>query len=111
MGLLTDTLRSHLRQRTWEVPLPEPGCPQEPGGQDLLESERLWEAIQKLLVDERERRLFFLLYGCGLKPREIVRRCPQEFADVKEIYRLNANILDRLRRSRERLSYLLGSDQ
>jgi len=109
-GLLTDTLRSHLRERSREVPLPEPGCPDEPGLEEPLENERLWEDIQKMLVNERERRLFFLLYGCGLKPREVVVLCPQEFSDVKEIYRLNTNIIDRLRRNRDRLSYLLGSD-
>jgi DNA-directed RNA polymerase specialized sigma24 family protein len=110
-GLLTDTLRSHLRQRTREVPLPEPGCPEEPGSsEEALESERLWEEIQKLLVNERERRLFFLLYSCGLKPREVVVRCPQEFGGVQEIYRLNTNIIERLRRNRDRLYYLLEGD-
>jgi proteasome lid subunit RPN8/RPN11 len=109
-GLITDTLRFHLRQRTREVPLPEPGCPEEPGAEDRLESEQLWEGIQKLLANEREKRLFFLLYSCGLKPREVVARCPQEFGDVKEIYRLNANIIDRLRRNRDRLHYLLEGE-
>lgn len=109
-GLLTDTLRFHLRQRSREVPLPEPGCPEEPGVEEPLESERLWEGIQRLLVNERERRLFFLLYGCGLKPREVVNRCPQEFDDIKEIYRLTNNIIERLRRNRDRLHYLLESE-
>lgn len=109
-GLLTDTLRSHLRQCTREVSLPQPGCPEEPGAEDPLQSERLWEGIQKLLVNQRERRLFFLLYGCGLKPRQVVVRCPQEFSDVKEIYRLNANIIERLRRNRDRLSYFCEGD-
>ena len=110
-GLLTDTMRSHLRHCSREVPLPEPGCPEEPGAEDALESERLWEGIQRLLVNERERRLFFLLYGCGLKPREVVSRCPQEFNDVKEIYRLTNNIVERLRRNRDRLNYLLEGDE
>ena len=109
-GILTDTLRSHLRQLSREVPLPEPGISDEPYAEEPLESERLWESMQALLVNERERRLFSLLYCCGLKPREVVKRCPQEFADVKEIYRLNTNIIERLRRNRERLRYLLGSD-
>lgn len=109
-GLITDTLRSHLRRRTREVPLPQPGCPEEPGSEDRLENELLWEGIQKLLVNERERRLFFLLYSCGLKPRDVAVRCPQEFGDVKEIYRLNATILDRLRRNRDRLHYLLEGE-
>ena len=109
-GLLTDTLRSYLRQRTREVPLPEPGCQEEPCAETALESERLWEGIQRLLVSEREKRLFFLLYGCGLKPREVVSRCPHEFNDIKEIYRLNTNIIDRLRRNRSRLHYLLEGE-
>lgn len=110
-GLLADTLRFHLRQRSREVPLPEPGILEEYSAEEPLESERLWEGIQKLLVNERERRLFFLLYGCGLKPREVVIHCPQEFGDVKEIYRLNTNIVDRLRRNRDRLSYFLVGDE
>jgi len=107
-GLITDTLRSHLRSR--EVPLPEPGLSDEPAAEDPLDSQSLWESIQPLLLNERERRIFYLLYCCGLKPREIVTRCSQEFADVKEIYRLISNIIERLRHNSERVRYLLGSD-
>ena len=108
-GLITDTLRSHLRSR--EVPLPEPGLSVEPAAEDPLDSQGLWESIQPLLLNERERRIFYLLYCCGLKPREIVTRCSQEFADVKAIYRLNSTIIERLRHNNEeRVRYLLGSD-
>ncbi len=108
-GLITDTLRSHLRSR--EVPLPEPGLSDEPAAEDPLDSQGLWESIQPLLLNERERRIFYLLYCCGLKPREIVTRCSQEFADVKAIYRLNSTIIERLRHNNEeRVRYLLGSD-
>ena len=110
-GLLTDTLRSQLRMQEREAPLPEPGFPDEPSAEEPLESQSLWQSVQKLLVDERERRLFYLLYYCGLKPREIVRRCSQEFDDVKEIYRLNNNIIERLRRNSDRLRYLLSGDE
>jgi proteasome lid subunit RPN8/RPN11 len=109
-ALLTDMMRFHLRQRTREVPLLQPGHPEEPAVVEQLQSELLWEGIQRLLVNERERRLVFLLYVCGLKPREVVSHCPQEFHDVKEIYRMNTNIIDRLRRNRERLYYLLEGD-
>lgn len=104
-GLITDTLRSHLRLRSREVPLPEPGLADEPYAEGPLESEDLWESIQLLLLNERERCIFYLLYCCGLKPREVVIRCSQEFDDVKEIYRLNTNIIERLRRNRERLAH------
>jgi hypothetical protein len=60
-----------------------------------------------LLPDKRERRLAYLLYYCGLKPRDIVIHFSLEFDDVKDVYRLNHNIVDRLRRSKDRLRYLL----
>jgi hypothetical protein len=110
-SIITDTLRSHLRLLSREVPLPEPGLTVEPCVEEPLESENLWESIQPLLLNERERRIFYLLYCCGLKPREVVILCSQEFADVKEIYRLNTNIIERLRRNCDRLRYVLGSDE
>ena len=90
--------------------MPEPGLADEPYAEDPLESQPLWESIQPLLVNERERRLFYLLYYCGLKPREVTIRFPQAFAGVKEIYRLNSTIIERLRRNSDRLRYVLGSD-
>lgn len=107
-GLITDTLRSHLRAK--EVSVSEPESYEEPFAEDHVDDQATWEMIQSLLPDERERRVAFLLYYCGLKPREILTRCPGEFSDVKEIYRLNVNIVERLRRNKERLRWLL-SDQ
>ena len=107
-GILTDTLRSQLRSKN--VPLPEPGFPEEPALEENHDSQETWEIISSLLTDERERRVAYLLYYCGLKPREVVVRCPQEFSDVKEVYRLNHNIIDRLRRNQDRLRWLLGTD-
>lgn len=106
-GLLIDTLRSHLRTKS--VPLPEPDSLAEPAKEDVCDSEGIWDAIQSLLDNERERRVAYLLYYCGLKPREIVARYPTEFMHVKEIYRLNGNIVERLRRNRDRLRWLLES--
>jgi len=46
--------------------------------------ERGWDQLQAKLSDQREQRLAYLLYHCGLEPAEIVRywptgmeRCPQ----------------------------------
>ena len=107
-GIILDTLRSHLRLRSREATFPEAGCSQEPIAEDSTDDWSIWESIELLLPDERERRLAYLLYYCGLKPRDIVMRCPGEFADVKDIYRLNHNIVERLRRNRDRLRYMLG---
>lgn len=109
-GLIIDTLRSHFRSCTREIPLPEPGFSGEPSAEELFEGESLWENVQSMLCDERERRLFYLLYYCGLKPREVVALCSQEFDEIKEIYRLNTLIIKRLRRNSDRLRYLLGDE-
>lgn len=108
-GILTDTLRSHLRSKN--VPFPESGFPEEPAVEENHGSQETWEIISSLLTDERERRAAYLLYYCGLKPREIVLRCSDEFVDVKEVYRLNCNIVERLRRNRDRLRWLLGDGE
>jgi hypothetical protein len=110
-GILIDILRSHLRMQIREVSLPELDCLTEPTAEDPGEDQSLWKSIESLLSDERERRIAYLLYCCGLKPREIVICCAKEFDDVKEIYRLNHNIIERLRRNRDRLRYIFGSDE
>jgi DNA-directed RNA polymerase specialized sigma24 family protein len=108
-GVIIDVLRSYHRRQ--EIPFPETGSYTElEVSPEPLEAEQTWESIQSLLPHERERRLAYLLYYCGLKPREIVARCAGEFHDVKEIYRLNHNLLDRLRRNRERLRWLLNME-
>jgi hypothetical protein len=56
----------------------------------------LWEQLLSLFPEEREQRLLYLSYNCGLKPGEIARLYPQEFTSVQEIYRLHGSIFDRL---------------
>ncbi len=79
--------------------------------EDSDDGRDLWQIIQRLIPDEREQRLAYLLFHCGLKPREIVHHLPQEFSDVQEIYRLHRRIIDRLQRNRDRLRWLLGDEQ
>ncbi len=112
-GIIMDTFRSQLRLRAREVPLPETDGSIEPAAEDAdsIDDQHVWDGICSLLPDERERRLAYLLYYCGLKPREIVLRCPKEFDDVKDIYRLNHNIVERLRRNRDRLRHVLDDDE
>lgn len=103
-GAIVDTLRAYSRPR--EVPLPLPGAWGEPHVEDQTDSGELWEILQTILPNERERRLAYLLYHCGLKPREIVHFCPQEWSDVQEIYRLRRNIMERVLRNADRLRWL-----
>jgi len=76
--------------------------------EDQTDSNEIWEILQTLLPNAREQRLASLLYHCGLKPREIVRFCPQEWNDVQEIYRLRRIILERLLRHADQLRWRLN---
>ena len=97
--------------RPEEVPWPEPGFPEEPLAEDPDNINERWKAIKSVLLNPREQRLAYLLYYCGLKPRQIIQFSPGEFSDVQEIFRLTRNILDRLKRNKERLRWLLGDEE
>jgi hypothetical protein len=92
-GAILDTLRAYSRLR--EVPLPEPGSPGELVMEDGMGSGARWENLQEILPDVRERRLAYLLFHCGLTPRQIVRFCPQDFNDVDEISHLRLTVMER----------------
>ena len=105
-GAILDTLRSYARQK--EIPLPEPGFAGEPFVEEPEDANELWEAIQGLLPHAREKRLSYLLFYCSLKPRDIIRYFPQEFSDVREIYTLRRNIMERLLRNADTIRWRLG---
>ena len=104
-GTILDTLRTYSRSR--EIPLPEPGEPGELQVEDDLESSEVWDILKMVLPNGDEQRLAYLLFHCGLKPREIMRFCPQEFSDVRDIYRLRNNIMNRLLRNADHLRWRL----
>jgi DNA-directed RNA polymerase specialized sigma24 family protein len=94
---LLDALRAYSRPQ--EVTSPELGEPGEASMEDTTSSDEMWELLQHILPSRREQRLAYLLFHCGLKPREIVRYCPQEFDDVRDIYHLRHNMMERLLRN------------
>jgi hypothetical protein len=93
-GAILDTLRTYSRSK--EIPLSHPDEPGEPLMTNRDQGREVWENIRSLLPNEREQQLAYLLFHCGLGPREIVRLCPYAFSDVCEIYRLRRNIFERL---------------
>jgi hypothetical protein len=91
-GAILDTLRDYARPGG--VTLPESG---EPRVEDSTGGYEVWDTLKTILSSSREQRLAYLLFQCGLKPREIVSYCPHEFSDIHEINRLRRNILERFR--------------
>ena len=102
-SVILDTLRAYTQRR--EVALPEPDAPGEPfvEDHDAAEGSEVWDLLKRVLPEARERRLAYLLFHCGLKPREVVRFCSSEFSDVHQVYRLRRNIIERLRREARQL--------
>jgi hypothetical protein len=90
-GAILDTLRAYTQPMGVSRPLPG-----EPRVEDNADSCETWNILKVILSNSREQRLAYLLFHCGLGPREIVHFCPQEFSDVQEIYRLRYNIVERL---------------
>jgi len=108
-GAILDTLRSYARP---EVPLPEPGYlyPVELIAEDSISEYDLWDVIKNLIPTPREQRVAYLLFHCGLKPREIVQFCSDEFPDVREIHRLRRNVVERLLRHADTIRWRLSDE-
>ncbi len=93
-GALLDTLRAYGQPK--EIPRPVLRQAREPWAEDGSEGQELWEMIRSHVPNQREQRLTYLLFHCGLGPREIVRFYPEEFCCVEDIYRLRRTIVERL---------------
>ena len=84
-GVILESLRSTTQQKEVLV-----------HAETFLHEHILWSIIEDVLPDERERRVAYLLYHCGLKPVEILRTCPQEFNDVQEIHRVRCVVIEKM---------------
>lgn len=106
-----DTLRSYSRIKCISLLDPAVAESLEMAIEETYDEDCTWNSIQSLLETEDERQIMYLLYYCGFKPREVVTRFPTRFQGVKEVYRLNHNIIERLRRKRDRLRWLLREEE
>jgi hypothetical protein len=105
-GAILNTLRIYALSR--ELLLPEAGEPRKPHVEETTESSEVWEILQTMLPDEREKRLAYLSFHCGLGPREIMRFCPREFSDLHEIYHLRRSIMEQVLCNDDQLRWRLS---
>jgi len=93
-GAMLDKLRKDAQPRESSRPVPaELG---EPHMEDEPSNSETWQMLKALLANLREVRLAYLLFHCGMNPSEIVRICPQEFDDVREVSGLRRTIMERV---------------
>ncbi len=62
------------------------------------ERQQFWAAINTRLKDDKERLVIRGLFVYGFKPAELFSKHPNRFRDVKEIYSIRENVMDRLAR-------------
>lgn len=108
-GAIMDTLRVYTHPN--EIPLPDVNDPNynyELAAEEPEDVEELWRVVRSLLSGEREIRLAYLHFHCGLKAREIIQFCSDEFDDVQEVYRLRHNIFKRLTRNADQIRWRLS---
>lgn len=98
-GAILETQRASSRPKAVSLFLPE-----EPSAPDHTNGSEVWEILQTMLQNEREQRLAYLLFHCGLSPKEIMHCCPQEWSDVQEIHHLRCNLLKHLLHTTNQLS-------
>ena len=75
---------------------------------DVTNDSELWDILKGLFSNPREQRLAYLLYYCGLKPREIVQHCSPEWDSVQVIYVLRRTIMERVLRHADTLRWRLS---
>lgn len=66
----------------------------------ILQDQRLhfWRLIHERLFDDKERIVIHSNFVLDMKPAEVQRRYPHLFNEVKDVYRIKQNVLERLRR-------------
>ncbi len=93
-----DLVRARQRQ-AFEEPgeVPQAHDP-EAEALERLHRQELWNLVQSLLRDDRERVLVYESFVLGTPPQELQRRRPDLFTTVEEVYLAKRNLLGRLRR-------------
>ena len=93
-GIIIEAFRNDSCSRELSIAEPDYSSTSFSAGHD--NSNEIWKKIQSLVSDAREQRLAYLLFHCGLKPREIVKAYPLEYSNLQEILRLRHKVMEQL---------------
>ena len=90
--LHTELATIHQRQNNSTAPFVE-----QVEQNEQLQQIKTW--IKQEVHDEQERLILFLSYEQDMKPNEIAKQYPEQFATVQEVRRIKERVLKRARRS------------
>jgi DNA-directed RNA polymerase specialized sigma24 family protein len=68
---------------------------------ERAQQQEFWRQINLRLADEKEQAVVFGSFVLAMKPAELQVRYAHLFGDVREVYRVKQNVIDRLRRDPE----------
>ncbi len=101
--IIDELRRPNLGEIPPDIPAPAPDPLRH------ISEEELWALLTHIITDAREQYLLRLLLIEGYRPRDVVRKSPDQFPTTQEVFRLSRNIFDRLRRH-DRIRRWLKSD-
>lgn len=94
---IVDLVRARRRE-AFEPPVHAPTPDPEAEALERLHRREVWDLVQSLLRDDRERVLVYESFVLGTSPQELRDRRPDLFPTVQEVYLAKRNLLGRLRR-------------
>jgi len=102
-GAVTDAWRKlrHLQIEQESQDEEQEAAEQDPTPEEVLQNAQTWELIKRKAKDPKEYIVIYALYYLSFSPREILAEYPGTFKDIKEIYQLRVNFLERLERDEE----------
>lgn len=101
VGAVIDEARSVARNCSLDERIETHELVDSPDADDRLLSRMsasaAWSYIAKQLRNEEERELVRCSFVLGMKPAEILKRRPDLFASIRDVYEVKRTVLDRLR--------------
>ncbi len=84
--------------------------PEDTSAAENLDRAQLWQMVAGLVQNDKEWLVVRGLFVWGYKPNELCTKYDTVFRDVKEVYSIRENVMNRLRRDRAMRAYF-GSDE
>lgn len=103
-SVVIDEVREHARTISLEaarIDVVDAAAPAPDLVAEQANGRELQHLVQRQLHTEQERVLVHLRYELGYTPTQVHRLRPDLFPSIKDVYRVNRTVLDRLRRCRE----------
>ena len=97
-SVLLDALRTQRKEVSLEFVYEVAGPDESERIIGTLSRDELWHMVEQCVASPRELRMAHALWIEGYRPREITQILPDDYADIHDVRRCIANIIDRLRR-------------